>query len=518
MAMCLSLLGTSLAEDQSASEEEISAAESVEAESSAAEGVEAESDGEKSDEQSAEQSDEAAAPEVMPQEEDSEDSDDDEPENPTYDPEDDTVDPDVPREGTCGTNIKWRMDRKEKFLFLERVDDNIPAAMDNYEDIEDCPWYPFRQKITKVTVYGGISNVGDFAFSDLPNLTDVYIDAGLSVIGAYAFAFDESLSYITNVRSVQSIGERAFSQCPKLTTIEGGGWIPQNVRTIGDYAFAESGITEFNANWKSLRTIGEGAFSDCDNLSSIKFDEVSPVKIGSGAFEGCMKLANQTITFPRSVISIEDDAFSDGENGDIPITVKSYVGTAGYYFAMNRKLPFITMTQSLDSDLVKISVKEHAYTGKVINPTVEVLCGTFKLEEGTHYTVNGGSGTRPGKYNLTVTGIKDSGFEGSRTETHAIIIPCPKLMRARWRAKKLQINLGSKPMEGTHCYAQVKDSKNRTHTCTMKAKGTNNRVLESTKQNYTGKYVKIYFTLEIGKGGRKKHTNLPFIRPITGRK
>lgn len=243
MAMCLSLLGISLAEDQSASEAEISAAESVEAETSAAQSDE---------EKSAEQSDEAAAPEVTPQDEkdDGDDSATDDGDDSATDdaPDEEDIDPDTPRSGSCGANLTWAYN--SGVLTVQGS-----GAMNSYqEDGSDRPWEPFKRIINRVVVENGATSIGDYAFADLERLSSVELANSVTSIGAYAFAFDSEITSVP-MRAVTSIGESAFAQCSSLSSLS----LPSGLTTLSDYAFSETALTSVTIPG-TVQTVSEGFY------------------------------------------------------------------------------------------------------------------------------------------------------------------------------------------------------------------------------------------------------------------
>ena len=97
-----------------------------------------------------------------------------------------------------------------------------------------APWFSRKDKIKKVVIGNGVTNIGDFAFKGCSNLTSVTIPNSVKSIGEYAFWGCSGLTSITIPNSVTSIGEYAFDGCSGLTSIT----IPNSVTSIGDYAFS----------------------------------------------------------------------------------------------------------------------------------------------------------------------------------------------------------------------------------------------------------------------------------------
>jgi len=84
-----------------------------------------------------------------------------------------------------------------------------------------------------------VTSIGDFAFSDCTDLSEVIISDS---IGDYAFSGCTGVTEIIISNSVTSIGMRAFAHCRGLSSVT----IPSSVTSIGDGAFAEcSGMKDF---------------------------------------------------------------------------------------------------------------------------------------------------------------------------------------------------------------------------------------------------------------------------------
>ena len=198
-----------------------------------------------------------------------------------------------------------------------------------------APWYSQRDKIKKVVIENGVTNIGDHAFDDCSNISSIIIPNSVTSIGNSAFSSCTSLTDVTIPNSVSSIGWEAFRSCSGLTSVT----IPNSMTNIGDWAFNEcSSLTSVTIP-NSVTSIGSGAFSNCSNLTSITVEKentfydsrnncnaiietksntlISGCKntiipnsvqgIGEHAFEGCYSL--NFITIPNSVMNIGAEAF-----------------------------------------------------------------------------------------------------------------------------------------------------------------------------------------------------------------
>ena len=111
----------------------------------------------------------------------------------------------------------------------------------------------------------------------------VFVPAGMTAIGAYAFAGCENLSSVTFAEgsSLASIANNAFAGCVSLTSIN----LPDSLLSIGGSAF--SGCTALaSVGLGGVRNIGASAFGNCYALQSIELP-ASATDIDGSAFSGC---------------------------------------------------------------------------------------------------------------------------------------------------------------------------------------------------------------------------------------
>jgi hypothetical protein len=103
------------------------------------------------------------------------------------------------------------------------------------------------------------------------SITAVYISAGITSIGRYAFTSCTSLAEIAIPESVTFIGEYTFQYCSVLASIT----LPASITTISDYTFYNSGITSITIP-ASVTSIGFRAFMACTSLTDITVDNNNP--------------------------------------------------------------------------------------------------------------------------------------------------------------------------------------------------------------------------------------------------
>lgn len=174
----------------------------------------------------------------------------------------------------------------------------------------------------KVTIPEGVTVIGDMAFNNCNDLTEVIIPESVTSIGQMAFDFCTGLTEIRIPGSVTNIGGLAFDFCTGLTkiTIEGA------------------------------TSIETSAFFRCSALTEVTIPE-SVTSIGYNAFAWCDALTD--ITIPKGVTSIGNRAFGykySGENDSngyaiydkVPdFTIYGYPDTAAEAYAKENGFTFI---------------------------------------------------------------------------------------------------------------------------------------------------------------------------------
>ena len=175
-------------------------------------------------------------------------------------------------------NLTWKLDADGTMTI------SGTGAMKDYGySANQSPAYN-NLKVKKVVIEKGVTNIGNWAFSECNSLTSITIPGNVESIGESAFYSCDNLMDVTLQDGVKSIGNAAFILCNNLTNIV----LPNSVTSIGYFAF-----------------------KDCTSLTSIKIPD-SVTSIGSSAFENCSSLTS--ITILKSVTSIGKNAFKDCYN------------------------------------------------------------------------------------------------------------------------------------------------------------------------------------------------------------
>lgn len=222
-----------------------------------------------------------------------------------------------------------------------------------------------------------VTSMGESAFFECENLTNIVIPNSVKCIEKNAFSGCYSLTGITIPDSVTTIGNSAFSRCYKLEDIQ----ISDATYDIGWEAFSatawlsaassaafdnddpyiilnhvlievkgDKSITNFTIP-DSVTSIAGAAFRGFNNLTTVTIPD-SVKYIGDYAFNQCTSLTN--VTIPDSVIGIGEFAFYSCDNLTnitIPASVMQ-IGDAAFYGTTwldneAKKSPFVVINNIL---------------------------------------------------------------------------------------------------------------------------------------------------------------------------
>ena len=234
--------------------------------------------------------------------------------------------------------------------------------------ITDCDTSISGELTIPETIEGyPVTGIGEWAFENCTDLTNVKIPDSVISIGYEAFKDCTGLTNITIGKGVTSIGGCAFLNTAYYNNdlnwendilyigkylivtkedIAGSRTVKNGTKLIADHAFSLSegltGITIPN----SVTSIGYEAFYGCTGLTSIIIPN-SVTYIGWNAFEGCTGLTS--ITIPNSVTSIGEYVFNDC-TGLTSITIPNSITSIGYRaFGGCTRLTSITIPNSVTS-------------------------------------------------------------------------------------------------------------------------------------------------------------------------
>ncbi len=226
------------------------------------------------------------------------------------------------------------------------------------------------------TIPGSVISIGNDAFDDCINLTNIIVGNGVTTIGDYAFLSCSSLTSVSLGNSVSSIGTGMFEYCSSLAGIT----IPNSVTNIGQDAFALCSSLSRVTIGSRVTTIGNLAFYSCA-LTAVTIPG-SVTNIGNYAFEYCSDLAN--ITFLGNAPELVGlYAFSDLASG---AKVYYYAGTSGWSSTFNG-LPAIQLIAPPQISDASLQNGNFGFAiGGVNNQLVTVVASTNLLNWQTIWT------------------------------------------------------------------------------------------------------------------------------------
>ena len=225
------------------------------------------------------------------------------------------------------------------------------------------------EKLENVTLPNSLKTIGNFTFAGCGKLSAVTIPENTESIGTQVFAYT-ALKKVTVPDSVKSLGEKTFEGCYNLEKAQIGRGIKQAVPELFKdcKALTELTIPNFETEEADFGEYGEGAkvaVKDMFNVISPIITEcsVSKITILDGAEEismcefSCMSSLKEVV-IPDTVTTISEAAFSrcdSLENITLPAGIKTIENFA---FAGCGKLSDVTIPENAES----IGTQAFAYT------------------------------------------------------------------------------------------------------------------------------------------------------------
>ena len=213
-----------------------------------------------------------------------------------------------------------------------------------------------------------VTAIGEGAFSQLVEITEVVLPSTVKTVNAKAFYDCESLNSVS-MSGVKKIGESAFQNCSALQTVS-----MENVEEIDDYAF-EHCVSLEALELTDIVSIGKHAFDSCKSLKQIRYGNElkalddyafancesviaftfkdSITELGIGTFSGCTSLNN--VQFDCS--SIIPDYTFDGCTGLQSMIMYYRLENVGAYAFRNCRTVLSGGTWSVKE------IGEHAFEG-----------------------------------------------------------------------------------------------------------------------------------------------------------
>lgn len=189
--------------------------------------------------------------------------------------------------GKCGDNLDWVL-----YDTGELVITGDGAMYDYVYEDKRAKWN--KELVKTVRIEGAVTNIGDHAFDECSNMTDIKMPNTITKIGSIAFSSCYALTDMSLPNTVTTLGSWAYSHCRSLTKV----YIP-----------------------KSLTDIGNWALIGCENVTSMEVEQGNPVFDSRDNCNAIIRTATNTLVagsqntvIPNTVTSIGGSAFYDCEN------------------------------------------------------------------------------------------------------------------------------------------------------------------------------------------------------------
>ena len=213
-------------------------------------------------------------------------------------------------------------------------------------------------------------------------------------IAANGFKFITNRYGIVLPDSVVKIGDYAFSDCPQVTFVVLG----DNLKELGAYAFNNNYALQVVNLPSSLEVIKEGAFNNCYKISSII---TNAAQIDSKAFSNCTSLTSVTIKNKDAVIAT--DAF---DNCNSELTIYGYKNTDAEKIANEKGYNFVELSETVSRiEIVSAATKTEYEVGEDVDTDGMTLKVTY-MDGSTETLEDGwvayGDTSKPGSATIKV--------------------------------------------------------------------------------------------------------------------
>lgn len=130
--------------------------------------------------------------------------------------------------GDCGEAAAWSLSEDETVLTISGS-----GPMADYRSAKEAPWRYSADAVTTLRVESGVTTLGDYAFQNFRNLTNVRLPASLERVGTYTFTGCYALTEIHIPEGVRIIAAKAFSDAKNLKAV----YLPASLEAVDMKAF-----------------------------------------------------------------------------------------------------------------------------------------------------------------------------------------------------------------------------------------------------------------------------------------
>lgn len=151
--------------------------------------------------------------------------------------------------------------------------------------------------VTSITFEEGciVDEIGDYAFYNISNISNIVFPKSLKKIGKYAF-YGNNFTNITFNSGLEEIAEHAFDNSKSVKSIS----LPDSIVKVGKAAFRNCLLLEsLRATSINYKTMESDTFKYCVNLKDVNIPNITNIK--ESAFEGCTSLTEYNLPNIKNV-------------------------------------------------------------------------------------------------------------------------------------------------------------------------------------------------------------------------
>ncbi len=215
---------------------------------------------------------------------------------------------------------------------------------------------------------------------------NVYLNNGLKlIIGENSKeipAYFMDSGYVTiidasNAKSLEKIGNNAFDNCTNLTEVK----LPSKLEEIGNYAFNNCKLMNMDFSLLvNLTAIGEHAFYGCDKLTNVYIGE-NVTSIGISAFNSCDSITSIVFDAIKCNEGIKKSVFSgSGNNAILTLGKKVEVITNNLFNQCN-----IQTLELTDADALK-KIEDNAFANCTSLKTITLADNLEEIGSNAFYS------------------------------------------------------------------------------------------------------------------------------------
>lgn len=346
----------------------------------------------------------------------------------------------------------------------------------------------FSKKVIIPDVLSGekVIAIGNAAFFEQENITEVIIPDTVKVISDHAFCYCTKMKKVTFGKELQEIGMSAFNGCYNLTSV----LLPDKTKEIKDNAFHICEKIKTVTIPKSLKKIGYSAFYGCDEITSVLYKgtktdkkKISVDSNNSWLMEGATWYYNVCDTHKYS-----NSCDNTCNVCKAPRTIKHSYKTTITEATLKKNGKMVKKCTACGkiansstirhAETFELSKTVYTYNGKKKTPSVTVKDTAGKtLKENVDYTVSYDSGRKNvGSYKVTIKMIGN--HKGTKTLKFKINPVKTNITELSSAKKKIVVKIAKKTTQVTGYQIQYSTSKKFTKAKTKTI--TNNKTIKTT--------------------------------------